>query len=404
MKYKDEHPFDDKLERLNHSVYLDETKHKELGQRLMYSLDKRPKRNILLKTVKYTSSLAAIVLACLIGYQVAQHYFLQEEVVPAPPKTVIDETKPDQNQIDITKASQVADAIVERNDLKLAKDIADLSASYTKDDFSLPLSEIEKNGKFDFDNSVHETLETLLSYVQENNYPDEVETFFHSIHQNFVPNELLTNQHTLESVYAIFEIMKERGFYAEDEDKPEATEKEPEMPKDEDTVVEEEPLTEEQEEQRSDEPVDPITVNNNRISDPEFLAYVEQGQIKGIDVIITETPIDQWGQPDETTDSEGGYKLYYESCQCHLGVAAHSYKPNQSSQHGLKVTTMHLDIHLTKEEILASLGKPSLSEISEMDSKYFIRYEVGSYLLTFYSPTDDDTLFNSLALRVNNNE
>lgn len=383
MKHNDEHQFDDKLERLDHSVHWNETRRKELGQRIMVSLDKRPKRNMLLTTVKYTANLAAIILFCLIGYQVAQHFLLQEDVAPTPPpKTVIDD-RPEftENRLDLARAGQVADVISERNDLKLAEDIATISANYSKNDFSLSLLDIEENGIFNYDVSLHETLYSLLIHVEKQEYPDSVLSYFDSIYENYAPNELVSNQDAIEAIYVMYENLNERGLYVKDRNET----VDPEVVNEEEPQVEEEPI---QEQPVEEEPTDKITINNNRVLDPEFLSFAAKGQIEGIDVIIDETTLtevyEQWGEPDDQYYDAGVDLLVYNQCHCAVAVDAfHDEFPEQYPADELKVTGLTLNVEIPRQDLIDAFGTPVSEGISDMDISYIMQFQVGEYQLRF---------------------
>lgn len=143
-----------------------------------------------------------------------------------------------------------------------------------------------------------------------------------------------------------------------------------------------------------------IQSNNEKIKDPEFLSLASKGQIKGINVPL-HVPIgpaieNQIGNPDSVVETEGGYYLMYNECHCGFGVGD-GYKEYPE----IPISSYYLPINLSREDIIHYLGEPNEEGYSEVDSGYYLYYDLGEYKLFVDQSVSEPTTapFDSITLK-----
>lgn len=182
----------------------------------------------------------------------------------------------------------------------------------------------------------------------------------------------------------------------------------------EDTTTEETDQSSESEESTTDsqtessDPVDegniadPIQLNNEKVKDASFMTRLAKGEVKGLDVTL-EDKIKEvealYGKPDEVSEIEGGYKLDYVDCTCGFGVDR-EYKESKD----LPISSFHLPIRLTLEEVKQAAGEPTAEGVNEMNGSYHVFYDLGTYQVYFeQSDGEASGLFESLTVFIKQN-
>ncbi|WP_273124269.1 hypothetical protein [Bacillus weihaiensis] len=123
-----------------------------------------------------------------------------------------------------------------------------------------------------------------------------------------------------------------------------------------------------------------IGFNNERVLRSDFLELASKGETKGIHTSIGSAigPVIEayLGQPDWRDEAEGGFTLMYRECQCGLGVG-YDYEEYPETP----ISSFVFPITLSYDQIITYLGQPDEEGYSEVDTGYYLFYNLGEHQL-----------------------
>lgn len=144
---------------------------------------------------------------------------------------------------------------------------------------------------------------------------------------------------------------------------------------------------------------DAETRNLERILSDNFLDYVAKGKVPDVKFGLgtkIQTIMNQWGEPDSTIETEGGYYLMYDKCGCGFGTG-YDYESYPD-----EVYSVYLPIYEHEGVIFNHFGLPIESFYSEsesqMHSPYTVTYDVKGYIAKFERDFNNEDYIMSLKI------